>query len=225
MTHRQPPRPPARRSPPSQVAQRQAAPGHLRPAAEQLLPVHGGFRVRLGDGAPRPPTGTYNFVQLHGVGAVGWSNAQRHDGGGTSVSYEGTAAMSGKVIQGSFLGGRPKLATPVAQQSVMPRRPGPPAPAHVAQPRSARPQAPGGAVAVDDSLLRSSGRPGRPLPDALQRKMEQAFAADFSGVRVHEGAQAESIGAIAFTVGNDIWFAPGRFQPHTAAGQQLLGHG
>jgi hypothetical protein len=53
MTHRQPPTPSARRSPPSQVAQRQAARG-------------GGSRARAGDGAPRLPTGTYNFVQLHG---------------------------------------------------------------------------------------------------------------------------------------------------------------
>jgi hypothetical protein len=29
--------------------------------------VHGGFRVRAGEGAPRPPTGTYNFVQVHGA--------------------------------------------------------------------------------------------------------------------------------------------------------------
>jgi hypothetical protein len=73
-------------------------------------------------------------------------------------------------------------------------------------------------------LLRAAGKPGQPLPDAVQRKMEQAFGANFSSVRVHEGPQAESIGAIAFTVGSDIYFAPGRFQPHTAAGQQLLGH-
>jgi Domain of unknown function (DUF4157) len=36
--------------------------------------------------------------------------------------------------------------------------------------------------------------------------------------------QAERIGAIAFTLGSDIYFAPGRFQPDTVHGQQLLGH-
>ncbi len=54
--------------------------------------------------------------------------------------------------------------------------------------------------------------------------MEAALAANFSGVRVHVGPQAERIGAIAFTLGTDIYFAPGRFQPDTVHGQQLLGH-
>ena len=54
--------------------------------------------------------------------------------------------------------------------------------------------------------------------------MEAAFGADFSTVRVHVGPQAERIGAIAFTLGSDIYFAPGRFQPDTAPGRQLLGH-
>jgi hypothetical protein len=54
--------------------------------------------------------------------------------------------------------------------------------------------------------------------------MEAAFRADFSAVRIHEGPQAGRIGAIAFTAGSHIYFAPGRFQPHSSAGQQLLGH-
>jgi hypothetical protein len=41
---------------------------------------------------------------------------------------------------------------------------------------------------------------------------------------VHIGQQAERIGAIAFTTGNDVYFAPGRYQPDTVQGQQLLGH-
>ncbi|MBK8174465.1 MAG: DUF4157 domain-containing protein [Rhodospirillales bacterium] len=65
---------------------------------------------------------------------------------------------------------------------------------------------------------------GRTLPATIQQHMEAVFAADFSNVRVHEGPQADSIGAIAFTLGNDIYFAPGRFQPETAHGRQLLGH-
>src|SRR5271154_2698832 len=54
--------------------------------------------------------------------------------------------------------------------------------------------------------------------------METALGADFSAVRVHVGPQAERIGAIAFTTGADIYFAPGRYQPDTPRGQQLLGH-
>jgi hypothetical protein len=68
MTHRAPPPPSARRQPVPGAVQRRATPPSLKAAAEQLLAVHGGsFRVRAGEAAPRPPTGTYNFVQLNGA--------------------------------------------------------------------------------------------------------------------------------------------------------------
>jgi hypothetical protein len=54
--------------------------------------------------------------------------------------------------------------------------------------------------------------------------MEAALGADFTGVRVHVGPQAERLGAIAFTMGNEIYFSPGRFQPDTMPGRRLLGH-
>jgi hypothetical protein len=54
--------------------------------------------------------------------------------------------------------------------------------------------------------------------------MEAAFQTDFSDVRIHEGAHAAELGALAFTRGRDIHFAPGQYQPHTPAGQELLGH-
>jgi Domain of unknown function (DUF4157) len=65
---------------------------------------------------------------------------------------------------------------------------------------------------------------GKPLPDALRGKMEQAFQSDFSAVRVFEGLEATEIGALAFTQGTNIFFAPGRYQPETQGGQELLGH-
>lgn len=65
---------------------------------------------------------------------------------------------------------------------------------------------------------------GRPLPAAVQRQMETAFGQDFSHVRIHEGTQAASIGAIAYTRGTDIHFAPGAYQPESTEGQALLGH-
>jgi hypothetical protein len=68
----------------------------------------------------------------------------------------------------------------------------------------------------------SSG--GKPLPDAVRGQMEAALGADFSAVRVYVGPQAARIGAIAFTKGTDIYFAPGRFRPDTVQGKQLLGH-
>jgi hypothetical protein len=58
--------------------------------------------------------------------------------------------------------------------------------------------------------------------------MEPRFQHDFTGVRVHtDGKAAESalaLNASAFTVGKDIFFAPGRYAPDTSAGRKLLAH-
>jgi ribosomal protein S18 acetylase RimI-like enzyme len=54
--------------------------------------------------------------------------------------------------------------------------------------------------------------------------MESALGANFSDVRIHVGPEATAIGAIAFTWGSDIHFAPGQYNPHTPQGQSLLGH-
>ena len=71
-------------------------------------------------------------------------------------------------------------------------------------------------------LRQKSG--GLPLPDDVRSKMETAFSADFSDVRVHIGREASSLGAIAYTWGTNIHFAPGQYNPHTLQGQKLLGH-
>ncbi|MBB6143637.1 hypothetical protein HNQ77_001586 [Silvibacterium bohemicum] len=70
----------------------------------------------------------------------------------------------------------------------------------------------------------SPGIGGRPLPREVQTKMERALGASFSDVRIHVGSEAPAIGAIAFTWGTNIHFAPGQYNPHTPHGQILLGH-
>jgi Domain of unknown function (DUF4157) len=65
---------------------------------------------------------------------------------------------------------------------------------------------------------------GRPMPRSVQAKMERSFHADFSAVRIHEGPQAHAVGALAYTQGADIHFAPGQYQPESRRGQELLGH-
>ena len=152
--------------------------------------------------------------------------------------------MTAKVIQGLFIGGGRRPLGPVAQPKaqhhapprppvpafagrtpvMQPRLPGPPAPAFAGRPPVVQPHGAGDAFPVDPAQLGLASGGGRPLPEALRGRMEAALGADFSAVRVHVGPQAERIGAIAFTLGSDIYFAPGRFQPDTAPGQQLLGH-
>ena len=104
----------------------------------------------------------------------------------------------------------------VAQRRAVQSRPAPgdrhvhhaPTPAS----RSARRQA--GSFEIDPvkiGLARNGG--GAAAAPGVLAKMEAAFDADFSSVRVHVGPQASRIGAVAFTMGNDLYFAPGRYQP------------
>ncbi len=63
------------------------------------------------------------------------------------------------------------------------------------------------------------------MPDDLKANMESAFNTDFSDVRVHpDSGKATEVGALAYTQGTDVHFAPGQFKPESSAGQQLLGH-
>ncbi len=116
---------------------------------------------------------------------------------------------SARVIQGFFPGGRPRLFA---------------APA-TAQLKAAQPQMQGHAMALPETLQHvARGAMGRALPEAVQQKMESFFGASFADVRVHVGPEAPAIGALAFTLGSDIYFAPGQYDPGSPRGQQLLGH-
>jgi hypothetical protein len=72
--------------------------------------------------------------------------------------------------------------------------------------------------------IAAPGGAGAALPAPVQAKMGAAFGADFSPVRVHEGSHVSSLGALAYTQGTDIHFAPGQYDPHGQRGQELLGH-
>jgi hypothetical protein len=54
--------------------------------------------------------------------------------------------------------------------------------------------------------------------------MEAVLGGNFTAVRVHTSAYAESIGARAFTRGTDLFFAPGAYDPNSPQGLQLIGH-
>ena len=63
------------------------------------------------------------------------------------------------------------------------------------------------------------------MPDELKAKMENTLSTDFSQVRIHPNSStATDVGALAYTQGTDVHFAPGQFKPESSAGQQLLGH-
>ena len=54
---------------------------------------------------------------------------------------------------------------------------------------------------------------GRPLPESTRGTMESFFNTSFADVRVHVGPEASSIGALAFTHGSNLYFAPGQYNP------------
>ncbi len=72
----------------------------------------------------------------------------------------------------------------------------------------------------------SAGQKGRrvDLPEAMRSKMESAFGADLSDVRLYESQTVADAGAQAVAQGRDIAFAPGMLDFTSFGGQALLGH-
>ncbi|MGX8903985.1 eCIS core domain-containing protein [Streptomyces netropsis] len=69
---------------------------------------------------------------------------------------------------------------------------------------------------------------GQPLDLGLRRELEERLGHDFSRVRVHTDRDAalltDLLGADAVTVGEDVFFAEGRFRPGTEDGRRLVAH-
>ncbi len=107
----------------------------------------------------------------------------------------------------------------------MPPRPQVPQPIlpQAARPSAVQPQA-GNAFALPANFTLKPRGSGQPLPESIQKKMESFFNTTFADVRVHVGHEAPSIGALAFTHGADLYFAPGQYNPQSTHGQRLLGH-
>ncbi|WP_299551354.1 DUF4157 domain-containing protein [Seonamhaeicola sp.] len=86
---------------------------------------------------------------------------------------------------------------------------------------------PGDTTSLETGLNNSKGSGSR-LSDGTRSEMESGFGANFSDVRVHTDSNAvqmsKSIGAQAFTHGNDIYFNEGKYNPGSDSGKHLLAH-
>jgi Domain of unknown function (DUF4157) len=75
---------------------------------------------------------------------------------------------------------------------------------------------------------KTPGLSGAALDPTLRAVMELRFGHDFSQVRVHTdtaaAASAAAVGALAYTVGQDVVFARGNYAPGTRKGRRLLTH-
>jgi hypothetical protein len=78
---------------------------------------------------------------------------------------------------------------------------------------------------IVQDVLRSSGQP---LDEPTRAFFEPRFGHDFSHVRVHTAPHAaesaRAVNAFAYTVGRDIVFEAGQYNPDSAQGRQLLAH-
>ena len=76
--------------------------------------------------------------------------------------------------------------------------------------------------------ISSSRGNGSNMDGTTKSFMENRFGADFSNVKIHTGSDATSmnreLNAKAFTVGNDIYFNDGQYNPGADSGKFLLAH-
>ena len=88
-----------------------------------------------------------------------------------------------------------------------------------------------GAGTVSDAVsgkIKSSMGGGSPMAGTTKSFMESRFGTDFSDVKIHNGEESiqlsRELNAKAFTVGNNIYFNGGQYQPETDGGKHLLAH-
>lgn len=83
------------------------------------------------------------------------------------------------------------------------------------------------AAGVETKIYQSLDK-GASLSTSARGDFEPRFGHDFNQVRIHADSEAahlaRSVNAQAFTYGRDIYFAAGRYKPHSVSGRKLLAH-
>jgi hypothetical protein len=153
--------------------------------------------------------------------------AKAQDSGWHGGSPLGGVLAAGNAAVGRLLagGGRPRVGPtlPATGNAAAARLLGGPLRRSAAGPAMEDPSRPPEGFV---SSVRASG--GGSLPAGFRAQAERSFGADFSGVRVHTDPAAadaaHDVSARAFTVGSDIYFGAGRYDPDSAGGRHLLAH-
>ncbi|PSK93421.1 eCIS core domain-containing protein [Taibaiella chishuiensis] len=80
---------------------------------------------------------------------------------------------------------------------------------------------------LSDRIAGTQGT-GNTMDDTTRTFMENRMQADFSQVRIHTGSDAaqmsRQLGALAFTLGSDVYFNEGAYDPGSETGKHLLAH-
>jgi hypothetical protein len=91
-----------------------------------------------------------------------------------------------------------------------------------------RVRVPAGERRSSEDTVRPVPSPGETLPAEVRAALEPRFGHDFGGVRVHADADADraahDVDARAFTLGSDVFFRAGEYDPETPHGVHLLAH-
>jgi hypothetical protein len=81
---------------------------------------------------------------------------------------------------------------------------------------------------VPESVNQTLSGSGKPLDKTIRTTMESRFGHNFSQVRIHQGSTAEKsardVNANAYTLGNNIVFGAGQYNPESQTGKRLLAH-
>ncbi len=93
--------------------------------------------------------------------------------------------------------------------------------------RKTTPASNGTDLAASENFLSDLGS-GQPLDSQSRAFFEPRFGHDFSRVRVHTDTNAaesaRAVNALAYTLGQNVIFDAGKYQPQTVSGRQLLAH-
>jgi hypothetical protein len=87
---------------------------------------------------------------------------------------------------------------------------------------------PGATTASFNTELNASRGSGNSMDASTHQFMSSRFGVDFSHVNIHKDAKAakmsQSINAKAFTLGSDVYFNKGEYNPQSNEGKRLLAH-
>lgn len=126
-------------------------------------------------------------------------------------------APSGKVLQIGRRNAPAEREADAAASAVMPGRT-----------RSSGHADPLGGTPAPPAVYDALSAPGRPLAPAARAALQPHFKTDLGSVRVHDDERASesarAVRASAYTVGSDILFGAGRYQPYSRDGQGLIAH-
>lgn len=80
---------------------------------------------------------------------------------------------------------------------------------------------------VEEKIRKNNGA-GQKINNETRAEMENGLGTDFSQVNIHTDQEAtylnNTLGAQAFTNGNDVYFNQGKYNPGTSDGKHLLAH-